>query len=94
MREKLRGQELSFTDIARIVGERWQELTPEEKEPCEREARALKGKYYSELADYKKTPQYADYQEYLTEFKAKHGQPSSRGRSLHRSWHIAIRNRG
>lgn len=72
MRDKLKGQELSFTEIAKIVGERWQESTTREKEPCERQAQAMKEKYYANLAEYKKTPHFAQYQEYLAEFKAKH----------------------
>lgn len=80
MRDSLRGQDLSFTEIAKVVGERWQELSPEAKEPCERQAQALKEKYYSELAEYKKTPHYASYQKYLIDFKAKHAQQTSHGR--------------
>jgi hypothetical protein len=72
IRDQLKGQELSFTEIAKLVGERWQELQAHEKEPCEREAQALKDTYYSELRKYKKTPQYQQYQDYLVEFKAKH----------------------
>ena len=72
MRDKLKGQDLSFTEIAKIVGESWQVLSVQEKEPCERQAQALKEKYYTNLTEYKKTPQYALYQEYLADFKAKH----------------------
>ncbi|KAG9656471.1 hypothetical protein KCV03_g9981, partial [Aureobasidium melanogenum] len=72
IRDQLRGQELSFTEIAKLVGERWQELQAHEKEPCEREAQALKDTYYSELRKYKKTSQYRQYQDYLVEFKTKH----------------------
>lgn len=74
MRDRLKGQDLSFTEIAKIVGERWQVLSTNEKEPCERQAQAMKEKYYADLAEYKKTPQYSGYQEYLIEFKAKHNQ--------------------
>lgn len=77
IRDQLKGQELSFTEIAKLVGERWQELQAHEKEPCEREAQALKDKYYSELRKYKKTPQYQQYQDYLVEFKAKHSGDAS-----------------
>jgi len=45
------------------------------------QANAAKEKYYTELAEYKKTAEYAQYQEYLVEFKAKHG-PSRTGGSL------------
>jgi len=55
------------------VGERWQILPADVREACEQQANTAKEKYYSELAEYKKTPEYALYQEYLAEFKAKHG---------------------
>jgi len=71
----LKGQDLSFTEIAKVVGERWQVLAPDAREACEQQASAAKEKYYSELAEYKKTPQYEAYQKYLEEFKAKHAVP-------------------
>jgi len=74
MRDRLKGQDLSFTEIAKTVGERWQVLMLPEKESCERQAQVMKEKYYSDLAAYKKMPQFAQYQEYLADFKAKHGQ--------------------
>ncbi|KAF2142107.1 uncharacterized protein K452DRAFT_326624 [Aplosporella prunicola CBS 121167] len=80
MREMLKGQELSFTEIAKLVGERWQTLSPRSREACEREAAAAKEKYYAELADYKRTPEYARYQQYLADFKAKHSQPQTDGK--------------
>ncbi|KAB2568949.1 hypothetical protein DBV05_g12374 [Lasiodiplodia theobromae] len=76
-RESLKGQELSFTEIAKLVGERWQTLSPGAREACERQAAAAKRKYYAELAEYKITPEYAQYQEYLVEFRAKHNQKQS-----------------
>ncbi|KAI5272075.1 hypothetical protein E4T47_04678 [Aureobasidium subglaciale] len=79
VRDELKGKDLSFTEIAKLVGERWQELQAHEKEPCEREAQALKDTYYSELRTYKKTPQYKAYQEYLIEFRAKHSESNAQG---------------
>jgi hypothetical protein len=76
VREVLKGQDLSFTEIAKVVGERWQVLPAEEREACERQANSAKEKYYAGLAEYKKTPQYEAYQKYLEEFKAKHNTPS------------------
>merc|ERR1711939_1067025 len=35
MREDLKGRNLSFTEIAKLVGENWQNLTPGEKDPYE-----------------------------------------------------------
>jgi hypothetical protein len=72
IREDVRGQNLSFTDIARLVGDRWQKLAPAEKEPYETQAAIAKEKYNAELAEYKKTDSYRDYMHYLAEFKAKH----------------------
>jgi hypothetical protein len=71
-REDVRGQSMSFTDIAKLVGDRWQKLAPVEKEPYETQATMAKEKYNAELAEYKKTDSYRDYMRYLAEFKAKH----------------------
>ncbi|KAH9878533.1 hypothetical protein IAQ61_001805 [Plenodomus lingam] len=81
VRESLKGQDLSFTEIAKVVGERWQVLPAEEREGCERQANGAKEKYYAELAEYKKTPQYEAYQKYLEDFKAKHAAPTKGKRS-------------
>ncbi|GAB1310424.1 Non-histone chromosomal protein 6B [Madurella fahalii] len=72
MREDLKGRNLTFTEIAKLVGENWQNLSPAEKEPFESQAQAIKDKYLSDLAEYKKTPEYRKYMAYLQEFKAKH----------------------
>lgn len=72
----MKGQDLSFTEIAKVVGERWQVLPAEEREACERQANGAKEKYYAGLAEYKKTPQYEAYQKYLEDFKAKHNAPT------------------
>jgi hypothetical protein len=76
MREELKGRNLSFTEIAKLVGENWQNLTAAEKEPFESQAQAMKDKYLADFAEYKKTPEYRKYQVYLQEFKAKYGSPS------------------
>ena len=69
----MKGQNLSFTEIAKLVGESWQSLSPEEKEPFESQAAAAKERYNSDLAEYKKTEKYAQYVRYLADFKAKQG---------------------
>jgi hypothetical protein len=71
MREELKGRNLSFTEIAKLVGENWQNLSPTEKEPYEQQAFAAKEKFNSELAEYKKTAKYLEYAQYLLEFKAR-----------------------
>lgn len=71
MREELKGRNLSFTEIAKLVGENWQNLSPAEKEPYEQQAFSHKERYNNELAEYKKTNQYREYSQYLAEFKAR-----------------------
>ena len=73
MREQLKGRNLSFTEIAKLVGENWQSLQPHEKDPYEQKAFAAKEKFNNELAEYKKTNHYKEYQQYLAEFKARQG---------------------
>jgi hypothetical protein len=75
VREELKGQELSFTEIAKLVGERWQVLDPAIREAFEKQAASAKERYYAQMAEYKKTPQYQEYQLYLADFKAKHATP-------------------
>ncbi|KIW01710.1 uncharacterized protein PV09_06887 [Verruconis gallopava] len=80
VREELKGQELSFTEIAKLVGERWQVLDPAIREAFEKQAASAKEKYYAQMAEYKKTPQYQEYQRYLADFKAKHATPRTEGK--------------
>lgn len=76
MREELKGRNLTFTEIAKLVGENWQSLSMAEKEPYESQAQAIKDKYHRDLAEYKKTPEFRKYNQYLQDFKAKHSLPS------------------
>jgi len=71
MREELKGRNLSFTEIAKLVGENWQNLSPVEKEPYEQQAFSVKERYNNELTEYKKTNNYKEYAKYLAEFKAR-----------------------
>ncbi|CCX34102.1 Similar to Non-histone chromosomal protein 6A; acc. no. P11632 [Pyronema omphalodes CBS 100304] len=71
VRDSLKGQPLSFTDIAKLVGERWKVLAPEHKQSYEHEAQIAKERFNAELEEYKKTDQYRQYLEYLTEFRKK-----------------------
>lgn len=72
MREDLKGHNLTFTEIAKLVGENWQSLPPAERETYEKQASAAKESYHRELAEYKKTPEYRKYAQYLQDFKEKH----------------------
>ncbi|KAL9033848.1 MAG: hypothetical protein Q9214_007316, partial [Letrouitia sp. 1 TL-2023] len=57
--------------IAKRVGERWQVLSAESKEPYETQAATAKGQYLAAMAQYKKTAEYKNYLEYLADFKSK-----------------------
>ncbi|KID91203.1 high-mobility group 20A [Metarhizium guizhouense ARSEF 977] len=69
MRENLKDHNLTFTEIAKLVGENWQSLQPAEKDVFESQANAAKEKYNRELTEYKKTPEYRKYSQYLHDFK-------------------------
>jgi hypothetical protein len=83
MREDLKGRHLSFTEIAKLVGENWQSLSPSDKEPFEAQASGAKEKYNSELGEYKKTGSYKKYTEYLAEFKLKQSSQQQGMQCLH-----------
>ncbi|KAK4078711.1 transcriptional regulator family: HMG [Trichoderma aggressivum f. europaeum] len=77
LRENLKGdRSLSFTEIAKLVGENWQSLPLEEREIYEAQARASKERFYREMAVYKETPEYRKYLEYLEEFNEKQAKPN------------------
>ncbi|OLN88818.1 High mobility group protein B3 [Colletotrichum chlorophyti] len=71
MRDDLKGRNLTFTEIAKLVGEHWQNLTPAEKEPYETQALKAKERYNHDLAEYKKTAEYRKYSQYLQDFKSR-----------------------
>ncbi len=66
-------QNLSFTKIARLVGDRWQKLSQPEKERFEAQADAALERYHILLSSYRKTESYRNYARYLAEFKAGYG---------------------
>lgn len=71
MRDDLKNQNLTFTEIAKLVGENWQSLSLAQREPFESQANRAKEKYNQELNQYKKTPEHKKYSHYLQEFKQK-----------------------
>lgn len=94
IREDLKHQQLSFTDIAKRVGENWQNLPSSEKEPYESEAFAAKDKYNAALTEYKKTENYRSYQAYLAEFKAKQSSNQQVTVDIESSKRPKLENRG
>lgn len=81
MREDIRHHNLTFTEIAKLVGENWQTLPPAEKEVFESQANIAKEKYHRDLAEYKKTPEYRQYAQYLQEFKERQAKAERSGLS-------------
>lgn len=76
---------LSFVDIAKEVGRRWQELPPEKKRVWESQAARAMQEYEAQMDEYKKTDSWRKYQVYLADFKAQqqvaHGKRSNSGRT-------------
>ncbi|KAL3624158.1 FACT complex subunit ssrp1 [Castilleja foliolosa] len=48
---------ISFTDMGKVLGERWNKLTPEEKAPYDAKARVDKKRYTEEMSGFNKNPQ-------------------------------------
>lgn len=69
MREELKAQSLSFTEISRRVGESWQTLPPEEKERWKQRTAQPWEKYKADLAEYQKSDNYKQYVQYVADFK-------------------------
>lgn len=69
MREGLKPQGLSFTEMSRRAGERWQSLRPEEKERWKQQAALPWENYKAELAEYQQSDNYKKYAQYLANFK-------------------------
>ncbi|CEP19233.1 hypothetical protein [Parasitella parasitica] len=70
-RAELKNKNLSFAELAKIVGDQWKNLSHMEKQSYERRAMRAKDEYLAALEQYRQTPQYHRYQEYLSEFKSK-----------------------
>lgn len=92
MREDLKSHNLSFTEIAKLVGENWQNLDQAERESFENQANVAKDKYRRSLAEYKKTPEYRRYAQYLQEFKEKQNK-HNQGSKVHLSTDTSKRQR-
>lgn len=66
---------MSFVDIARLVGQKWQTLESSAKEGWESKAAAIHRQYERAMADYKQTDSYRNHQAYLAEFRDKQSRP-------------------
>ena len=68
VREDLQCQPLSFTQISKEVGERWQRLTPEEKRGWRLQSALPWRQYRTDLAKYRLSDDYQHYRQYLSKF--------------------------
>ncbi|KAL5121410.1 hypothetical protein ACEQ8H_000481 [Pleosporales sp. CAS-2024a] len=69
--------QLSFVNIAREVGRKWQELPSEQKRVWESNAARAMQEFEAQMDEYKKTDSWRRYQVYLNDFKSQHAQPQS-----------------
>ncbi|MBO1765066.1 hypothetical protein JQN64_28255, partial [Escherichia coli] len=69
--------QLSFVDIAREVGRRWQELPAEKKCIWERNAARAMQEFEAQMDEYKKTESWQKHQNYLNDFKAQQSAASA-----------------
>ncbi|KAL9547864.1 hypothetical protein MBANPS3_005960 [Mucor bainieri] len=69
-RAQLKGHNMTFVEIAKIVGDQWKNLGINQKQQYERTAMRAKDEYIDALNEYRKTNEYKEYQKYLTNFKA------------------------
>jgi len=72
VRRSLKSHALTFAETARVIGRQWQNLPAKVKEFYEHEASIRKKKYYAKMAEYRISPEYNAYQNYLREFKRKY----------------------
>lgn len=80
-RELLKEQNLSFIKLSKIVGEKWQQLSRDEKEEWKQKGVVPWERYKAELGEYQKTDEFRDYQRYLAEFKAAQTAKKPQGKS-------------
>ena len=68
--------QLSFVNIAREVGRRWQDLPAEQKRVWESNAARAMQEFEAQMDEYKKTDNWRKYQSYLNDFKMQQSTPT------------------
>lgn len=69
MRLVAANNEMTFTEIAKLVGRQWQALPTNVRESYKVRAEAGKKRYDTEVAEYVGTPEYHAYQRYVAGFQ-------------------------
>jgi hypothetical protein len=72
VRTSLDAEDMTFSEISKVVGKRWQVLPLGKQEVYRLQSEASKKIYGAEMAEYKQTLEYEVYQKYAKEFEAKH----------------------
>ncbi|KAI7850024.1 high mobility group box domain-containing protein [Circinella umbellata] len=72
IRMELKEQNLSFTTLSKITGDRWKNLEPNERKFYEVKADYAKDDYILAQAKYQLTDEHKQYQQYLSEFRMRH----------------------
>lgn len=81
IREQIKDQSLPFTEISKLVGDRWQALHPEEKEEWKQRAAIPWDKYKQDVAAYQKTEDFRKYEKYVADFKNAQAAKKNEGKS-------------
>ncbi|KAI8985435.1 hypothetical protein BDB01DRAFT_788241 [Pilobolus umbonatus] len=89
IRSELKKENKSFTDLAKIIGDRWKNISVEEKERYEGIASKAREDFIRKTSEYQKTDLYKRYQKYIKDFKSEHeaaarpvGRPRKRQKGL------------
>ena len=61
---------MPFTEISKLVGDKWQALPPAEKDKWKQKAAIPWEKYKQDMAAYQKTEDFRKYEQYVANFKA------------------------
>ena len=80
-RDQLKEQKLSFTELSKVVGEKWQQLAGEEREEWKKKGAVPWERYKAEVVEYQKTDDFREYQRYVAEFKAAQASKNPQGKS-------------
>ncbi|KAI9016426.1 high mobility group box domain-containing protein [Phycomyces nitens] len=72
VRAELRARNMTFTELAKLVGDRWKNLNHDDKQRYETNAMLARKQYQVRLEEYQRTDDFKEYQEYIRDFKAKH----------------------
>ncbi|BFZ53235.1 hypothetical protein PYCC9005_000258 [Savitreella phatthalungensis] len=82
VREEKKGADCSFSELAKIVGERWKHMDRAEKNRHEHKAAEAKAVYDAAVASYRRTSAYQEYRRYLAKFKQLAAQVDGRPEKL------------